>query len=142
MKILPFVLKRSSSSLSITSLSLFLSQAGKGLWQTDEPTLSKEQLETDYLLPNGILATKIWIQGSIAYVQVNAEKTRFQDFYTWEEALQIPSRPECWRTYWFFVDDKTVEWFTSRYLQGESELEGKPIHEYYEELFPLLEEPV
>lgn len=138
MKILPFVLKHShSSSLTITGLSLFLSQAGKALWQTEEPTLSIKQLEQEYLLPNGLIPKQIVVNGSVAYVEVDPEKTRLQDFYTWEEALSSGTKPECWRTFWFFTDETNAEWFTCRYSQGDNELDGKPIYDFYEEAMKL-----
>lgn len=125
-------------NLDTTMLKLFLAHGGKALWRTDEQSLTEKQIQEDYLLPNGIIAEKILLQKDIAFVEVNPEKTHLEDFYTWEEALTNPARPECWRTYWFFTDTQGAEWFSSRFLQGENEVEGRPIHEYYEEILTFI----
>lgn len=134
MKIVPFVLKQRKEVLTMVSLKLFLAHSGKGLWKTEEPSLSPKQVEEEYLLPNGLIPKRIFQVSSILYVEIDSEKTRFEDFYTWEEALSNPEKPECWRNFWFFTDSQEAEWFSSRFLQGENELEGRPIHDYYEEI--------
>ena len=115
-------------------LSVFLGQAGRMLWQTDELTVSQKQLEEEYLFPNGLIPKRIVFQEQIAYVEIDSEKTNRNDFYTWEEALQNPGKPECWRLFSFFQDEKGAEWFTSRYFQTDNLLDGRPIHEYYEDI--------
>ena len=134
MKIFPFVLKRTQGSLETTCLSVFLAQAGRTLWQTDELTVSQKQLEEDYLLPNGLIPKQIVFQGQIVYIQIDNDKTNRNDFYQWEEALQNPGKPECWRLFSFFQDEKGAEWFSSRHFQSENLVDGRPIHEYYEDI--------
>jgi hypothetical protein len=134
MKIFPFVLKTSQGSLKVRGLSVFLAHAGKSLWQTEEETLSLEQLRDEYLLPNGLIPKQIKMDSSIAYVEIDMQKTKRDDFYTWEESLQNPAKPECWRLFSFFTDEKGAEWFTSRHFQADNLLDGKPVHEYYEDI--------
>jgi hypothetical protein len=85
-------------------LLLFLSHAGKAVWQTDEPVLTKEQIQTEYLQPNGFHTKRMWISDDIVYIEVDKENTNVSSFYTWEEALACPEKPECWRAFYFFQD--------------------------------------
>lgn len=134
MKLFPFILKDIKETLKMTSLKVFLGLGGKALWRTDETALSHEQVKEEYLLPNGLIPKRMFEVASILFVEIDSAKTNLQDFYTWEEALIQSSKPECWRTFSFFTDGKGAEWFSSRYLQGENEVEGRPIHEYYEDI--------
>jgi hypothetical protein len=134
MKIIPFVLKETKETLTMTSLKLFLAHAGKGVWTTEEANLSTKDIEQEYLLPNGLIPKRMFERRSILYIEIDSNKTRFEDFYTWDEALCNTEKPECWRQFFFFKDEQGGEWFSSRLLQGENELEGRPIHEYYEEI--------
>lgn len=133
MKILPFFLQKQESQLKQTRLCLFLSHAGKALWTIDE-TLQAAELEDEYLKPNGIPSSKIIMDGSLALVEVDLKQIQLQDFYSWEEALQHPQKPECWRSYYFFQDTSGSDWFSPKLLQGPSEIEGKNIQEYYESI--------
>ena len=131
MKIFPFIHKTIQGSLKATGLSVFLAQAGRTLWQTDEPSVSEAQLKEEYLLPNGLIPKQIIILGQIAYVEIDKDKTNRNDFYTWDEALQNPGKPECWKLFSFFEDEKGAEWFTSRQFQADNLLDSRPIYEYY-----------
>lgn len=133
MKVLPFFLTHKQGQLSATKCTLFLAHGGKAYWQTEEPTVSEESLVEHYLKPNGFVWKRILPSPGIVYVEIDPEKTVLQDFYTWEESLKVPQKPECWRSYYFFKDPTGVDWFTGKTLQ-ESELEGKPIQEIYEEI--------
>lgn len=133
MKILPFFLQKRQTHLKQTRLCVFLAHAGKALWSAEEP-LTESQLVNDYLEPNGIPHKRIVITGSLALVEIDFEKTKLSDFYTWEEALTHPQRPECWKSYYFFKDSSNADWFSPKLLQGSNEIEGKNIQEYYEDI--------
>ena len=137
MKIIPFILKNHPGSLEMSALKLFVAHAGKAIWTTDE-TLTVSQLEQEYLVPNGLISKRVHLVGTTFFVEIDPEKTKCSDFYTWDEALQLPNRPECWRSYYFFKDTTGAEWFSSRFLQGDNELEGRPIHDYYEEILTCI----
>lgn len=116
MKLLPFVLKQKhTSSFTVSSLSLFLTHAGKGIWKTEEPgVVSLEVLERDYCEPNGLVLSHAFLDAetTTAYLQVDPAKTSLSDFYTWEEALAKPTKPECWRTFYFFEDKEEAFWWS------------------------------
>jgi hypothetical protein len=133
MKVLPFFLKHKTKSLAITNFTVFLSHSGKSVWQTDESSVTEKQLQEEYLQPNGFVDTNIHFTPQIVYVEIDPFKTPLHDFYTWEEANQLQKKVECWRSYYFFKDATGADWFSGKQLQ-ESELEGKPIHEYYEDI--------
>lgn len=107
------------------SLSLFLSHAGKSIWTPDESgTLNEATIYEDYCQPNGFVVESIRMQGtSIAFIQVNPQKMNLSDFYTWDEALQIPAKPECWRKFYFIQDKDGAEWWSPKGL-FEAEIQG------------------
>jgi hypothetical protein len=126
MKLVPFFLtKHVQNSFTIVSLSLFLSHAGKSLWTTDESgALSASKILEDYCEPNGFVVESIRMEDtSLAFVQVQPEKMNLADFYSWEEALQTPSKPECWRKFYFIQDKDGAEWWSPKGLL-EAELQG------------------
>ena len=120
MKLIPFVLKKKTNGpFEITRCAIFLSHAGKALWQTDESgNVSKQVIQEDYCEPNGFAVDNVWLdtKKSIAYIQVNPEKTSFADFYTWEEALVKSSKPECWRHFYCIEDQEGVDWWSPKGL--------------------------
>lgn len=138
MKVLPFILKTNQGALTKTNLSIFLSRGGKNLWQTEQPSVTRQELEQEYLLANGLIPKMIWIEQDIAYVLIDEEKTITSDFYTWEEAYKHPQKPECWRPFYFFADASGAPWFTPGPFQTEAEIEGKSIEAYYEVILRLL----
>jgi hypothetical protein len=133
MKILPFFLQERHSHLKQTRLCVFLAHAGKALWSIEE-TLTESQLMEEYLKPNGIPSKRIVLIGSLALVEIDLEKINLPEFYTWEEALSHPQKPECWRSYYFFKDSSDADWFSPKLLQGSNEIEGKNIQDYYESI--------
>lgn len=137
MKLVPFYLTVKNGSLHITKLSLFLSQAGKKLWESEEETLTKEELLENYLYPNDLHPLRIHFAGKIVYIEIDSSKTKLNDFYTWEEAMKHPQKPECWRNYYFCKDSVGAEWFSGKLLQTEAEIENKSIHIYYEDILRL-----
>ncbi len=130
---LPFYLKQKQAQLLITNLTVFLSNSGKTFWQTEESTVTEKQLQEDYLQPNGFVWRRILFTPSIVYVEIDPEKTPLQDFYMWEEAQKSTQRLECWRSFYFFKDAMSSDWFSGKQL-SESEVEGKSIQEYYEDI--------
>jgi hypothetical protein len=140
MKVLPFILKQKQASLSMTNLCLFLSHGGRSFWQTEESTLSQQELEHEYLLPNGLIPKKIFSANNLFYVWIDAEKTKLDDFYTWEEAYKHPEKPECWRSFYFFEDASGSPWFSPNASQVEAEIEGKCVQIYYEDILRLSKE--
>lgn len=120
MKLLPFLLtQKRTSEFTIHKLSLFLSHAGKSLWHTDESgMLSPEVLQEEYLVPNGMQAKSIRMDPKlqIAYIEVEKDTLQLNDFYTWEEAMAKPSKPECWRNFYFVTDKQGADWWSPKGL--------------------------
>lgn len=116
MKLVPFILNQKKvNTFTITSCNLFLSHAGKAIWKIDEPdTISKEMILKEYLEPNGFSVKKMFFDSSsrAMFVQIDAEKTKLSDFYSWEEALKNSSKPECWRTFYFIQDKEGADWWS------------------------------
>jgi hypothetical protein len=133
MKVLPFYLKQKQSKgqLCMTKLSVFLANGGRVCWQTDEKTVTKEQLVEEYLEPNGLVPLNIYMENSMILVQIDPEKTILDNFYTWEEVYQKKQRYECWRNFYFFKDTMNAEWFTPK---DTNDLDDGSIQEYYEDI--------
>lgn len=116
MKLIPYFLtNRPLKNLEGIRLSLFLSSAGKSVWKTDEPgLLSEKDIRENYLEPNGFVVTKLVIekQNQTAWIRIDQTKTKLSEFYTWEEALQSSSKPECWRHFYWMRDEKGSHWWS------------------------------
>jgi len=117
MKLLPYCFTQPSlpsSELQATCVWVFLGLAGKRLWQTDEATLSDEEIRSLYCEPNGLPVVSIRRDPSkdLAYVEVHPTQLRLSDFYSWEEALASPEKPECWRRFVFLNDAQGFEWWS------------------------------
>lgn len=127
MKLVPFVLtQKSGSSLESYRWLVFLSHAGRGVWKTDEPgLLSEKQIRQDYLVPNGIYTSKVLIDkiNEVAWIHVDTSKTNLSEFYTWEEALHATSKPECWRPFYFFKDEKGSYWWSGKGIECDAEIQ-------------------
>ena len=125
MKLVPFFLRESfKHTFHIHILYVFLGYAGKSVWTTEESALlSTEEIVNNYCEPNGIVGKGIRIEKDIAYIEVDDKKTNIADFYTWEEALQKPAKPECWRRFYFFHDKEGGEWWSPKELI-EAEIQG------------------
>ncbi len=124
MKLLPYCFTHPplpGSELQATCVWVFLGLAGKRLWQTDEPTVSDEEIRTQYCEPNGLPVVSIQRNASqdLAYVELDPKQLRLSDFYSWEEALLSPDKPECWRRFLFLTDTQGVEWWSP---PGDAEL--------------------
>ena len=140
MKVLPFFLKRVQGQLQMVHLSLFLSNGGRTLWQTDEASLSQKDLEREYLLLNGLIPSKVIVEKDTAFVQIDPTQTKLADFYSWEEAYKHPQKPECWRSFYFFKDSTGADWFTPTSFQTEAEIAGTPVQKYYEDILRLFKD--
>lgn len=125
MKLLPFFLtEKTKHTFHMQTLSLFLAFAGKSVWVTDEPgILSQKTILEDYCEPNGFFVKKITIQKDIAFLEIDPLKTNLSDFYTWEEALRKPTKPECWRHFYFLQDKEGSDWWSPKGLI-EAEIQG------------------
>jgi hypothetical protein len=141
MKLVPFfTTQKQTASHTIVCLTLFLGHAGKSIWKTEEPgLLSKLQILQDYCEPNGFVVESIWIDeaNQIAYVEVNPKKTTLSDFYTWEEALARPEKPECWRPFYFIHDKEQSDWWSSTDIFEGELSEGGNIIELYKSIVGL-----
>jgi len=105
---------------------IFLDKAGKQSWGTDNDTLySEKELLQEYLEPNGLAARRIVIdkKNKVALIEVNQEKLLLNEFYNWDEALAMPSKPECWRSFYFFKDTHGDEWWTPKNIL-DAEIQG------------------
>jgi hypothetical protein len=138
MKLVPFVLTKKESGLfQMTRCTLFLSHAGKSIWQTDESgSISLETLQTDYLGPNGFAVHDIQLdtKRQTAYIQIDPTKTSFEDFYTWEEALQKQDKPECWRHFYFVKDRDGTDWWSPKGLLEAEFQSGEAVSEVFQEI--------
>lgn len=124
MKLVPFILtKKKVNQFTITNLNVFLAHAGKAVWKTEEPGfVSNESILQEYCEPNGLHVNTIHTDKHVAYIQIHADKTNLQDFYTWEEALASPGKPECWRRFYFIQDAEGANWWSPQGL-AEAEIQ-------------------
>lgn len=118
MKLVPYFFTHPKGLVSterIECLWIFLASAGKRLWQTDEEgRLSTQEIVTSYCEPNGLIANQIWIENDISFVEVDSQRTPLKDFYMWEEALQLPSKPECWKRIVLVYDSDSNLWWSGK----------------------------
>lgn len=114
MKLVPYFFTHPPAKQgTLSCLWIFLSFAGKRLWQTEEPgSVSSEEILSSYCEPNGLPIVKIDRQGEIAYLEVDPSSLRFSDFYQWEEALRLPEKPECWKRFVSLQDAEGNEWWS------------------------------
>ena len=107
---------------------IFLDKAGKQSWATEEEDSShytEKELIQEYLEPNGFVSKKIVINSkkSLGLIEIDEEKLRLNDFYNWDEALAMPSKPECWRSFYFFKDSIGDQWWSPKYIL-DAEVQG------------------
>lgn len=138
MKFVPFfVTHKKTDFFTIWKLSVFLSYAGKSVWESDQQgLLSEKQIQSEYCEPNGLIVDQIWMnkQTQVAFLCVNPDKTAVSDFYTWEEALGRSDRPECWRSFYFIQDGDALTWWSPKDLiEGEVQGLGN-IQDIFEEI--------
>ena len=140
MKLVPFILtKKITNKFTYFSLNVFLAHAGRSVWKTEEPgVLSEKVILSEYCEPNGIAVSKVFLDSSsnTAYLQVDTDKTNLSEFYTWDEAVVLQNKPECWRRFYFMKDKDGSSWWSP---QGLIEAE---LQEYgnVEQLFHTIQE--
>lgn len=103
----------------MSSLQVFLSHAGKSVWKTDENgVVPLNTVFQDYCEPNGFVVEKSFVDtgNQVVYLQINPDKTCLSDFFTWEEALENPAKPECWRHFYFIQDKENADWWSPQGL--------------------------
>ena len=121
MKLVPYCFTHPAHQppqLQLTCLWVFVSSAGKRLWQTEEASLTDEEILTLYCEPNGLPVIHIQRDPTnhCVYLEVDATHVKFSEFYSWEEAMVHPEKPECWRRFVFFEDAKGTEWWSPKGL--------------------------
>lgn len=124
MKLVPFILtKKKVNTFHVTSCNIFLSHAGKSVWKINEPeTVSLQTILQEYCEPNGLYVQKTFLDklSQIIYLQIDTTKTNLSEFYSWEEALAHPNKPECWRKFYFIQDKEGADWWSPQGLiEGE-----------------------
>jgi hypothetical protein len=125
MKLIPyFYTEKNQNTFTIVSLSVFLAYAGKSVWSSEESgILSEKTILEDYCEPNGFIIKNLSIHNDTAYIEIDASAMNLSDFYTWEEALAKPGRPECWRRFYFVQDKVGTDWWSPKGLI-EAEIQG------------------
>lgn len=129
MKLVPFLLKEKKekdNELTMYKLTIFLRHAGKAIWKTEESgLLTKSELIKEYLEPNEIYSNKIIIDSvnNIAFIEIDEAKLKFNEFYSWEESMALASKPECWRSFYFFIDIYGKQWWTPNALSCEADIQ-------------------
>jgi hypothetical protein len=125
MKLIPYFLrKRNQNTFCLETLNVFLAHAGKAVWTTEEQgLLSLDTILHDYCEANGLIVNQVFLEKDVAFLEVNPEKTNLSEFYTWEEALAKPGKPECWRRFYFLQDKEGSDWWSPKGLV-EAEIQG------------------
>lgn len=118
MKLVPFILTtKKVNGFTITSLNVFLAHAGKAVWKTEESgDVPLQTLLSDYCEPNGFVVEATHVDKWIAYFKIDGTQTNLHDFYSWEEALASPAKPECWRRFYFIQDADGANWWSPQGL--------------------------
>jgi hypothetical protein len=90
---------------------IFTVDGGTAMWETEEKTLSEEQLWESYLHPNGFEGSLYKVE-NVYFLEVAKESMRFSDFYEWNESLKdrtsVPNTLQLWRPF-FWVEEKQKE---------------------------------
>jgi hypothetical protein len=109
MFVIPFFIRNPLKSLcawKLTPISLFLENRGKNFYQLESSESIQEWLEC-----NGFIMKKIWTENDCCFVEIDAEKTRIKDFYSYEQLTlqQTKGTEECWKTFFVMKSDKNDE---------------------------------
>ena len=130
MKLVPFFLSKQDTGIdqeiTMYKWTVFLRHAGKAVWRTDEPGLVPENvIMNEYLLPNGIFIKRLTYNKdrSVAWIHVDTTKTKLSEFYNWDEALDMSSKPECWRSFYFFKDKNGADWWSPKGISCEADIQ-------------------
>ena len=56
----------------------------------------------EWLEANGFVVKQTWIDGSLVFAEIDAEKTNLADFYSFEQLTKTQQKgtQECWRTFY------------------------------------------
>lgn len=94
MILLPYFIDTSNQSW--TKLNLFLTEGGRGFWQTDETEKQVKKMLKD----NGFPLVSLKKEQDVMYASIDKTKMNISDFYQWSE-LEDPSKSEddVWRTF-------------------------------------------
>lgn len=125
MFIIPFFKREPLKSLSAWKLipvTIFLENRGKNFYELG-PTESLE----DWLHYNGFFAKEIWQEENTFFIEMDTEKTKLNDFYSFEQVTitQNKGTEECWKTFFLMTSDKQDE----NSIQSWNELIEKPIQD-------------
>lgn len=127
MKLLPYILtKQEKKDFTFWKFDVFLSYGGKSIWETDTPnSLTSTEIQDEYCIPNELYPQSIHIDTKkhLAYIQIEKQKTKLSDFYTWDEVCLKIEKPECWRTFYFLQDKIDSFWWSPKGLV-EAEIQG------------------
>ena len=93
MILLPYFIDTSNQSW--TKLNLFLTEGGRGFWQTDE---TEKQIKKT-LKDNGFAVINTFTENGVMYAEVDQNKIQMSEFYTWDEVNPETSTEDVWRTY-------------------------------------------
>lgn len=93
MILLPYFIDTSNQSW--TKLNLFLTEGGRGFWQTDE---TEKQVKKT-LKDNGFAVINTFTENGVMYAEVDQNKIQMNEFYTWDEVNPEISTEDVWRTY-------------------------------------------
>lgn len=136
MKLIPFFYsKKETNEFTIYTLRLFTERAGKSIWKADGQ-LSADEISRDHMEPNGLFSKRVLINKDIAFIEIDSEKTNLNDFFSYEEALANPDKPECWRKFYFFIDKRNESWWSSKDIQTDLEETGS-VHFLFEDILRL-----
>jgi hypothetical protein len=100
MFVIPFYTKPILPSLinwSLQPIALFLENRGKQICETDDPVA--------WLSENGFFLKRSWKESGYFFAEIDSEKTRLQDFYSFEQVTreQQKGTEECWRTFFLLL---------------------------------------
>lgn len=103
MFVVPFFYRAPVKSLiewSLQPVVVFLENRGKQLCQVDSPS--------EWLNENGFIVKQSWQQGNTLFVQIDSEKMKLRDFYSFEQVTlqQQKGTEECWRTFFLMKSDE------------------------------------
>lgn len=93
MILLPYFIDTSNQSW--TKLNLFLTDGGRGFWQTDETEKQVKKMLKD----NGFAVINTFTENGVMYAEVDQNKIQMSEFYTWDEVNPETSTEDVWRTY-------------------------------------------
>ena len=103
MFVVPFFCRDPIPSLipwSLQPIVVFLENRGKQVCSVDSPS--------EWLNENGFVVKQSWQHANTLFVEVDIQKTRLSDFYSFEQVTnkQQKGTEECWRTFFFMKSEE------------------------------------